>query len=162
MPEHTMQEEFRLDREWWLPSWHADRKIRGYVKHSPQFGIRLETEGSLEDAPKFEPGLHTINLATAVLPSYEIVHGLTADKIPVTLVEAIGLHPANFPLPVQQANYRVGWLIIGEHVSNLTDWKYAAIYVRHHNLEEFIGRFPFSISDSLIRSGQSSIDRPPS
>jgi hypothetical protein len=139
--DYTMQEEFKIAGYWRPAAWDSDREIRGFVEYSPRDGINLVLEGTFEEP--LQPGKPLVLRADAFV-HYEVIHGRALDNdTPITLFEAIGPPIPNFGNVSQR--YRCQWCIVGEHVRCLAEWKHTSVWVRHYNLEEFIGSNPFSL-----------------
>jgi hypothetical protein len=135
-----MQQEFTLEGNWKLPSWEDQKTKRGTLHYVPGEGIDLKLQGSFDEPAKPQAG---VSLIAVQQGHYPVVYGRTDDGIPVTLFELWGVQLPNWPFPAQMTRYHSMWLILGEFVNGLENWKYARIYIRLHNLEEFIGRNPF-------------------
>jgi len=141
--EFTLQDEFKLEGYWRLPSWPENREVRGSVEYSPQDGITLTVEGALEESIELK-GSIPISVAPQIL--YEAIHGRTLDRVPITILKALGSGISNIPgLSGAQRRYYGQWLIVGDLVEQLSEWRHTSISVRYHNLEEFVGRQPLSV-----------------
>jgi hypothetical protein len=116
--------------------------VRGAVEYSPEDGTILTLEGAFEDAVELRGGFAI--MANAHI-SYEAIHGRTLDHQPVTVLEVLGFGIPNIPGLTRSRQYRGQWLILGDLVAGLKDWRHTSISVRYHNLEEFVGRQPINI-----------------
>lgn len=117
---------------WWLPA-DPEGVVAGVLRFEPNDGLTLSLVGGFEDRilRQIGPNAFAVSEASQVWP---IIHGIAANK-EITLLECLATHSRSHNMgPTAQQTVAPQTALIGVHLNNSEEAKFAAVEASVENL----------------------------
>lgn len=147
MKEPNLHDPAEWTGHWWLPA-DPETVVAGVLRFEPNHGLTLSLVGGFEDRilRQIGPNSFAVLDGSQVWP---VIHGVAANK-EITLLECIATHSQSYNMgPTAQQSVAPLTALIGVHLNNSEEAKFAAVEASVENLTRWSADSVFSGSLGL-------------